>query len=247
MVKFAVVGSGHIGKRHAEMIMRNPNAQLTAMCDIRSKEDCENTFEVPFFHSIEEMLNASPDTDVVCVCTPNGLHAPHAMKALDAGMNVVIEKPMGLTKKECEEVMFKALNRSKQVFCVMQNRYSPPSEWLKNIIDENKLGEIYMVQTNCYWNRDDRYYKKNHWKGTLDLDGGTLFTQFSHFVDLMYWLFGDIQNIKGILKDYKHAHNTQFEDSGFFNFEFVNGGIGSFNFSTAINEKNFESSMTIIG
>lgn len=247
MIKFAVIGSGHIGKRHAEMISRNPEAELTAMCDKRSKEECENNFDVPFYSTAEEMLANTPDTDVVCICTPNGLHAEHAIKSLDSGKHVVVEKPMGLTKKECEGVMFKALNRSKQVFCVMQNRYSPPSVWLKEVIDTQVLGEIYMVQTNCYWNRDDRYYKKNHWKGTMDLDGGTLFTQFSHFLDLMYWLFGDVENIKGVFKDYKHENNTAFEDSGFLSFDFLNGGIGSFNFSTAIADKNFESSMTIIG
>ncbi len=247
MIKFAVVGSGHIGKRHAEMVIRNPEAELVAMCDVRTKEECENNYDVPFYSSVDAMLENIPEADVVCVCSPNGLHSEHAKKSIDAGKHVVVEKPMGLTKIECEEVMFKALNRSKQVFCVMQNRYSPPSVWLKQVIDERVLGEIYMVQTNCYWNRDDRYYKRNHWKGTMNLDGGTLFTQFSHFLDLMYWLFGDIENIKGNFKDYKHSHNTAFEDSGFLSFDFVKGGIGSFNFSTAINDNNFESSMTIIG
>jgi len=246
MIRFAIVGSGHIGKRHAEMISRNPEAELVGMCDIRSKQECENNFDVPFYSSIEEMLDNMGKVDVVCVCTPNGLHAAHAIKSIEAGCHVVIEKPMGLTKQECEEVMFKGLNKGKQVFCVMQNRYSPPSEWLKEVMDKNLLGDIYMVQTNCYWNRDDRYYKKNHWKGTLDLDGGTLFTQFSHFLDLMYWLFGDITNIKGTLKDYKHQNNTEFEDSGFLSFDFVHGGSGSFNFSTAVHSSNFESSMTIV-
>jgi predicted dehydrogenase len=94
-------------------------------------------------------------------------------------------------------VIFNALQRNKHVFAVMQNRYSPPSEWLKEIIETKKLGEIFMVQVNCFWNRDDRYYKKGGWKGTQDMDGGTLFTQFSHFIDIMYWLFGDIENIQG--------------------------------------------------
>ncbi len=246
MIKFAVVGSGHIGKRHGAMISRYPEAELTAMCDIRSKEECENTLDVPFYSSIDEMLAKMPETDVVSICSPNGLHAEQSIKAIEAGCHVVIEKPMGLTKVECEEVMFKALNKGKQVFCVMQNRYSPPSQWLKGVVDQGLLGDIFMVQTNCYWNRDDRYYKKNHWKGTLELDGGTLFTQFSHFLDLMYWLFGDVTNIRGSLKDFKHQHNTEFEDSGFLSFDFVKGGSGSFNFSTAVNDSNFESSMTVI-
>ena len=78
------------------------------------------------------------------------------------------------------------------------------------------------------------------------MDGGTLFTQFSHFIDVMYWLFGDIKNIKSIIRNFNHQHSTEFEDSGVVHFEFVNGGIGNFNFSTSIFDKNLESSLTII-
>lgn len=144
-------------------------------------------------------------------------------------------------------MVFKSLQVSKQVFAVMQNRYSPPSVWLKEMIDEKRLGDILMVQSNMYWNRDDRYYKKDNWKGTNDLDGGTLFTQFSHFVDIMYWLFGDITDIEGKFADFTHKDLTDFEDSGIVNFKFINGGIGSINYSTSVWNKNMESSMTIIG
>ena len=246
-IRFAVIGSGHIGKRHAEMAHRNPHAELVAMCDRRSKEDCLVSYDVPFFQDVDEMLNSDLEIDVICVCTPNGLHAEHAVKALKAKKHVVLEKPMALSKADCEKVIYTALNVSRQVFCVMQNRYSPPSEWIKGLIEDGTLGQIYMVQINCYWNRDDRYYKKVYWKGTQDLDGGTLFTQFSHFLDIMYWLFGDITNIQSRFRDFNHGHNTEFEDSGQVMFDFVEGGLGSLNFSTAVHGKNYESSMTIIG
>jgi predicted dehydrogenase len=154
---------------------------------------------------------------------------------------------MGLSKDSCEKVIFKSLQMSKQVFCVMQNRYSPPSEWIKSIVENGILGDTFMVQLNCYWNRDDRYYKKENWKGKQALDGGTLFTQFSHFIDIMYWLFGDIDNIQGKFADFTHKELTDFEDSGFVSFDFVNGGMGCINYSTAVQDKNLESSITIIG
>jgi len=166
---------------------------------------------------------------------------------LDASKHVVCEKPMGLSKDNCEKVIYKSLQKSKNVFCVMQNRYSPPSEWIKSVVDQKLLGEIFMVQLNCYWNRDSRYYKKGGWKGTKDLDGGTLFTQFSHFIDIMYWLFGDIDNIKGRFADFTHSDSTDFEDSGFVNFDFIDGGMGAINYSTAVANQNLESSITIIG
>lgn len=247
-IKFAVVGAGHIGKRHAEMISRNEESELIALVDIRSQEECKaEHFNVPFFSSLEELIASDLEYDVVNICTPNGLHSAQAILSLENKKHVVCEKPMGLNKDNCEKVIFKSLQMSKQVFCVMQNRYSPPSEWIKSVIDDKILGDTLMVQLNCYWNRDDRYYKKGGWKGTADLDGGTLFTQFSHFIDIMYWLFGDIKNIQGKFADFNHKETTAFEDSGFVNFDFINGGMGSLNYSTAVANQNLESSMTIIG
>ena len=248
-IKFAVVGCGHIGKRHATMIERNEEAELIALVDIRSAEECglSDFADVPFFQSIQELLNSDLDFDVVNICTPNGLHAEQAKAALEKNHHVVCEKPMGLSKDNCETVLYSALQKNKQVFCVMQNRYSPPSVWIKDVIDNKLLGDIYMVQLNCYWNRDDRYYKKGGWKGTADLDGGTLFTQFSHFIDIMYWLFGDIKNIQGKFADFSHQTTTDFEDSGFVSFDFMNGGMGTLNYSTSVWNQNLESSMTIIG
>jgi UDP-N-acetyl-2-amino-2-deoxyglucuronate dehydrogenase len=247
-VKFAVVGCGHIGKRHAEMIQRHPEAELVGLVDVRSKEECAvQDFGVPLFSTMEDLFASNLEIDVVNICTPNGLHAEQSILALEHKKHLVCEKPMGLTKDSCEKLIFKALQMSRQVFCVMQNRYSPPSEWIKEVVEKGLLGETLMVQLNCYWNRDDRYYKKGGWKGTNELDGGTLFTQFSHFIDIMYWLFGDIQNIQGKFADFSHKESTDFEDSGFINFDFMNGGMGSINYSTAVVETNLESSMTIIG
>jgi UDP-N-acetyl-2-amino-2-deoxyglucuronate dehydrogenase len=247
-IKFAVIGQGHIGKRHAEMIRRNLGCELVAVCDALPKEKLglENLKE-KFYNSIDELLSNHKDIQVVNVCTPNGLHAEHALKALDNNMHVVVEKPMALTKADCEKIIYSALHHHKTVFCVMQNRYSPPSVWLKEVIDKKIIGDTYMVQLNCYWNRDERYYKAGGWKGTQNLDGGTLFTQFSHWVDIMYWLFGDITNIQAKFADFNHHTSTAFEDSGFVSFDFVNGGMGSINYSTAAWDKNLESSLTIIG
>lgn len=248
MIKFAVVGQGHIGKRHAEMIRRNPNSQLVAVCDILPKEQVGLTdIQELYFNSIDELLDSGIEVDVVNICTPNGYHAEYAVKCLEKRFHVVIEKPVALTKLDAEKILFKSLEVSRHVFCVMQNRYSPPSVWLKEITDNKVLGNIYMVQLNCYWNRDDRYYKAGNWHGEQKLDGGTLFTQFSHFIDIMYWLFGDITNIKGNFHDFCHQSLTDFEDSGVVTFDFVNGGMGNLNYSTAVWDTNLESSITIVG
>ena len=246
-IRFAVVGCGHIGKRHAEMVKREEGAELVALCDIRPQEELgiEN-YPVPFFSNMSDLLQAGLDLDVINICVPNGLHAQLAIQALETGHHVVIEKPMALTLADAEKVVYTSLKYRKQVFCVMQNRYSPPSVWIKEMVESGRLGKIYMVQLNCYWNRDDRYYKPGGWHGDAQLDGGTLFTQFSHFIDIMYWLFGDICNIQARFADFNHQHSTAFEDSGFVNFSFVNGGMGCLNYSTAVWDKNMESSVLII-
>ena len=196
---FAVIGFGHIGKKHAIMVSGNDDSDLVAIIDTdeaKQKKARDTYSGVQVFGSLEDFLTSDVEADVVNICTPNGYHASQAIKALDNRSHVVLEKPMGLTRQECEEVIFKSLQVSKHVFCVKQNRYSPSSKWMKSLMEENKLGRINMVQLSCYWNRDSRYYKAGGWKGTRNLDGGILFTQFSHFIDIMYWLFGDIQNIE---------------------------------------------------
>jgi len=245
-IKFAVVGCGHIGKRHASMIRNNPECELVAVCDTKPRQPGDENAQVPFYDSIEKMLASDANPQVVCIATPNGLHEEHALKAMQKGLHVVIEKPMALTKAGCEKLLFEALHQHKLIFCVMQNRYSPPTVWLKDILHKGILGKVFLVQINCYWNRDDRYYTKGNWHGTQSLDGGTLYTQFSHFIDIMYWLFGDITNITARFNNFNHVDLIEFEDSGFVNFDFVQGGMGSINYSTSVWNSNLESSITVI-
>lgn len=246
-IKFAVIGCGHIGKRHAQMISRNSETELVALIDVKEKNLLGiDEYDTPFYNSFDEYLSTNPDVDVINIATPNGFHCEHALKSLEAKKHVVVEKPIALRKLDAEKIIYKALNVHRHVFAVMQNRYSPPSVWIKEMIESGRLGRIYMVQLNCYWNRDNRYYKNGSWHGKKDLDGGTLFTQFSHFIDILYWLFGDIENISAHLYDFNHHSLTEFEDSGVVTFNLVNGGMGCINFSTSVWDKNLESSMTII-
>jgi UDP-N-acetyl-2-amino-2-deoxyglucuronate dehydrogenase len=246
-IKFAVIGCGHIGKRHAEMITRNENCELVALIDVKEKSELGlEKYEALFFKNLDNFLSSGIEVDVINIASPNGFHAEQALKCLEAKKHIVVEKPMALTKNDAEKVIFKALHLHRHLFAVMQNRYSPPSVWIKELIESGKLGKIFMVQLNCYWNRDNRYYKPESWHGKKDLDGGTLFTQFSHFIDIMYWLFGDVENIQAKFNDFNHKELTDFEDSGFVSFDFVNGGMGCLNYSTSIWNQNLESSMTII-
>ena len=245
IIKFAVIGLGHIGNRHADMIMQNTHAELVAIIDNNETIDKEK-FKVPYFNSLNAFIESNIKADIICIATPNYLHCSQAVESLKHQMHVIIEKPMGLNVSACNHVIEIAAQQNKNVFCVMQNRYSPPSIWLKEIVSKNILGKIFHVQINCFWNRDEKYYKKNGWKGKLQEDGGTLYTQFSHFVDTLYWVFGDITNINARFNNFNHQESIEFEDAGFVNFDFVNSGNGSLNYSTSAFNKNIESSITIL-
>jgi UDP-N-acetyl-2-amino-2-deoxyglucuronate dehydrogenase len=249
---FIVIGFGHIGKRHAELISKNPDCQLLAIIDNnpQQKEKLIGTElqEVTFFENLDSFFMADfTKPDVACICLPNGLHAEFAIRLLNEGIHTLIEKPMCLTKNEGLKIIDAAEKNNKKVFVVKQNRYSPPSLWMKEIVESGKLGKLFMVQINCFWNRDERYYQPKTWRGSKKLDGGTLFTQFSHFVDIMYWVFGDIKNIQSRFYNFNHQELTEFEDSGIVSFDFVKEGSGIFQFSTSVFDKNLESSMTVIG
>jgi len=246
-LRFAIVGLGRIGRRHAEMLKLHPECDWVAACDPVKPGDIDFTGNgVVFTCSINELLKGHIEFDIASIATPNGLHEEHAIKFLQAGKHVLVEKPLALTTDGAQRILKEAKKRGKHVFCVMQNRYSPVVTWLKEIISRGMLGKIHMVQVSCFWNRDSRYYSKGSWHGTRQLDGGTLFTQFSHFVDILLWLFGDITNITGKFANFNHAGLIDFEDSAMIQFEFSNGGMGCFNYSTACFERNIESSVVVI-
>jgi predicted dehydrogenase len=136
---------------------------------------------------------------------------------------------------------------NKRLFVVKQNRYNPPVQAIKEALDENRLGKILSIQLNCFWNRNAGYYADSDWKGTKKLDGGTLFTQYSHFIDLLYWMFGDVRKVEAITKNLNHEKTIEFEDTGVVILEFYNGAIGTINYTVNSFEKNMEGSLTIFG
>jgi len=245
-VKFIVIGFGHIGARHAQLIQQNQNCELLGVVELENKVP-ENMVH---WRSLEDCFKAvriNSEPIVASICLPNGLHAPIAIECLEYGMHVLIEKPMCISVEEGEQIIKTANVNQKQVFIVKQNRYSPSVKWMKEMVETEMIGKILYVGMNCFWNRDERYYQSGGWRGTKVLDGGTLFTQFSHFIDILYWVFGDIKNIQAKFSNLTHVNQIEFEDTGLVNFEFVKGGMGSINYTTSVWDKNLESSMVVIG
>ena len=245
-LSFAIIGCGQIAQRHAKHIANY--GQLVAVCDIVESKAVllAKQYNATVYTAIAELLMVEPEIDVIVICTPNGLHAKHSIQALQAGHHVLVEKPMGLTASDCKKMMEVAVAVNKQLFPVMQNRFNPPVLAVKKAMDENTFGKIASVQLTCLWNRANAYYKDS-WHGTKEMDGGILFTQFSHFVDLLYWFFGDVKNISGITKNAIHGDAIEFEDCGVVLLEFGNGIIGTIHFSINAFGKNREGALTISG
>ncbi|MFN5334313.1 MAG: Gfo/Idh/MocA family protein [Bacteroidota bacterium] len=246
-LRFALVGCGKIAHRHAEHI--DAKAELVAVCDtdqVKAKA-LATKYQVAAHYSIEDLFT-NAFFDIAVICTPNGLHAEQSVYALQKGVHVICEKPMAIRTEDCEWMIDAAQKNRKELFIVKQNRYNPPIVELKKAIDDGRLGRIFSVQLNCFWHRDADYYKEESWRGTKSLDGGVLYTQFSHFIDLMLWLMNDkVTEVHSVMKNYSHAGITEFEDTGVVSLQFYKGAIGSIGFTTNAYRKNMEGSITIFG
>ena len=247
-LRFAIIGCGKIGRRHAQHIHKYAN--LSAVCDIDiSKADkLRSEYGAISFTSLELLLNSDSIFDVAVICTPNGIHAEQTIACLRKHKHVVCEKPMALKASDCRAMIAAAEKSGKQLFVVKQNRYNPPVVELKNLMDKNFLGTISSVQLNCFWNRTESYYKEDSWRGTKSLDGGVLFTQFSHFIDLLLWLMNDdVSAIKSMTNNFQHAGIIEFEDTGVVMLRFEGGSIGSIHYTINSYRKNMEGSITLFG
>lgn len=246
MIKFALVGCGRIAQRHAEHI--HHYGTLVAVCDIvpEKADKLAEQYNANAYYSIEALLAQENDVDVVAITSPNGLHCEHTIQSLRAGKHVLCEKPMAIKVHDCGEMIKEAEKANRRLFIVKQNRFNPPVQAIKSIIDEGRLGKILSVQLSCFWNRNEAYYKDS-WKGTAALDGGTLYTQFSHFVDLLYWMFGDVKGVKAFTANANHKGIIEFEDQGVVILDFYTGTLGTINYTVNSYEKNMEGSLTIFG
>ncbi len=243
-IRIGVIGCGRIAQRHAEHISNY--GILVAVCDIveeKAKSLAEKYNARPYYH-IDDFLANEKDIDLVAICSPNGLHAGHSIKSLNAGIHVLCEKPLAINVYDCGEMIKAAEKNNRRLFAIKQNRFNPPVAAIKEAIDKGYLGRIFSVQLSCFWNRNNDYYK-NSWKGTAELDGGTLFTQFSHFVDLLYWMIGDVKTAHALTGNFAHEGIIDFEDTGVVALQFYNGALGTINYTVNSYKKNMEGSLTI--
>ncbi|MGQ0739776.1 MAG: Gfo/Idh/MocA family protein [Bacteroidota bacterium] len=243
-LRFAIIGCGKIAPRHAAEIIKH--GQLTAVCDIipEKADALAGEFGARAFYDIKDLLSSERNSEVVAVCTPNGLHHEHSILSLQAGSHVLCEKPLSISVKDAKKMIAAAGQYNRKLFVVKSTRYNPGLIELKKNIEEKKLGKLYSFQLNCFWNRPPEYYAGS-WKGT-ELDGGTLFTQFSHYIDALLWLLGDIREVKGFRSNMAHQQIIKSEDCGVIAIEMESGVLGGINWSVNTFRENMEVSLTLI-
>lgn len=242
-----LVGVGNIGSRHAAEI--NRIGELVAWVDIdpHATVRVPSLAQVPYFDSLDAFFSSSILADLAVIATPNYLHATQSVQALRHGLHVLCEKPMALTGADARLMWHEAQVAQRQLMVVKQNRFNPPVQWLKQQLDAGKLGTITNVQMNCFWQRPSAYYA-NSWRGKKALDGGTLFTQFSHFVDLLVWLFGPLQLHDASLENLQHQQIIETEDTGIIRWKQVNGdAVISMHYSVNAYHRNLEGALTVLG
>jgi UDP-N-acetyl-2-amino-2-deoxyglucuronate dehydrogenase len=247
VLNIGLIGCGRISKNHFEAIAQQPDAQCIACCDIiedRARESAEK-YNIPYWTTkYEEMLN-DPNIDLISICTPSGLHPVHGIQASRSGKHVLIEKPMACRLNEADELIKACEEANVKLFVVLQNRLNPAIQLVRRAFEEGRFGKLYMIISNVFWTRPQDYYDMAPWRGTWALDGGAFMNQASHYVDMVQWFGGPIQEVKSITATL--ARNIEAEDTGSSIIRFTNGAIGCISVTMLTYPKNLEGSITILG
>ena len=244
VLRFAIIGCGKIAARHAAEAKKQ--GELVAVCDIipERADALARQFGAKAYYDIGSLLSAPLAIDLIAICTPNGLHAQHTIQSLEAGIHVLCEKPLSIATADAEKMMSAAARHHRKLFVVKSTRYNPAIRALKEALDQQLLGKIYSFQLNCFWNRPEAYYADS-WRGK-ELDGGSLFTQFSHYIDALLWLLGDLKEAKGFRRNMAHTGSVMQEDSGIAALEMESGVTGGLNWSVNTYRENMEVSLTLL-
>ncbi|MBO1511773.1 Gfo/Idh/MocA family protein [Metabacillus bambusae] len=247
MVNFAIVGCGHIAKKHAEAIEKAENAKLVAVCDKipESMQYYKEKYDVQTFTELDDMLHEDNNIDVINICTPSGFHANIAIQAANAKKHIVVEKPISLTLEDADAIISSCRENGVKLTVVHPNRFRPAIKELRELMDSGKLGKLSHADATVRWNRNQAYYDQAPWRGTKNLDGGVLMNQAIHNLDLLVWLMGDLDEVYSMSAT--RLRNIEAEDVSVGVAKFKNGALGIIEAATTIYPKNLEESISIFG
>lgn len=245
-INFALIGCGKISERHLNAIKQTPKTKLIAVCDIQEgkAKALASTLQCDAYSDYKEMLKRD-DINIVDICTPNGMHAPITIDVANAGRHVLLEKPMALIVEDCDKMMKACKENGVHLFVVKQNRFNPPIIKLREAIERGRFGKLVLGNVTVRWARPQDYYDKDEWHGSRCMDGGMLFTQASHHIDMLQWMMGPVHSVKSNVATL--THNIETEDTAVVVIRFKNGALGVVEATTCTFPKNMEGSITILG
>lgn len=246
-LRFALVGCGRIAANHFEAIKSHAQrCELVDVCDVdgTALSAAVKLTGAKGHTSLTAML-AATTADCVILTTPSGLHPAQAVEVSRSGRDVMTEKPMA-TRWSDGQAMVRACDEAGvRLFVVKQNRRNRTLQLLKRAVDGGRFGRIYMVNVNVFWSRPQSYYDSAAWRGTWEFDGGAFMNQASHYVDMVDWLVGPVDNVHAYTATL--ARDIEAEDTGVMSLRLRNGALASINVTMLTYPKNLEGSITVLG
>lgn len=245
-MNFAIIGCGHIAKKHAGAISRVPGAKLTAVCDTvpERMKDYVSNYHAKAYTELRDLL-ADTGIDIVNVCTPSGTHASIALAAAQAKKHIILEKPMALTHEDAVRIIEVCRENNVKLAVVHPNRFRPAMVELRKLMDQGMFGKISHANATVRWNRNQAYYDQAPWRGTKAMDGGVLMNQAIHNLDLLLWFMGEVKEVYGMAAT--RLRQIEAEDVAVGVVRFSSGALGVIEAATTIYPRNLEESLSIFG
>jgi len=231
---FGIVGCGMISEWHARAIAEIDGIYLVGVTDVNknSRERLAKKYGVRAFDTYEQMLNCA-EVDVVCICTPSGLHAPLAIQAAKAGKHIIVEKPMALNLEEADQMIHVCEENRVKLSVISQLRFTEAIGRLKEAVDKGLLGRLIMGNIYMKYYRSQEYYDSSSWRGTWKMDGGgALMNQGIHGIDLLQYIMGKVKSVFAYARTL--ARNIEVEDTAVAVLEFDNGALGIIQGTTSV-------------
>lgn len=250
-MKYALIGCGRISPNHI-VAAQNNKLEIAALCDIdvTQVEDKKLKFDidksVPQYTDYRLMLEEQKP-ELVAIATESGKHAQIALDCIEAGCNVIIEKPIALSLEDADQIIEKAKEKGVKVCACHQNRFNKSIQKIREAVEKRRFGRLLYGTAHIRWARDHEYYDRAKWRGTWEQDGGALMNQCIHDIDLLRWMMGDeIEEVVGMTDRLKHDY-IEAEDLGIALIKFKNGSYGIIEGTTNVYPKNLEETLYIFG
>src|SRR5438876_8495239 len=231
-LRFGIIGWGVIGHIHAKAIATLPDAQLVAVVDtvLKPAQELAEEFHVTHYENLQEML-AREHLDIIDICTPSGQHGEHACQVMRSGVNVIVEKPLEITRAAIAEMLRVQQETGVKLAVISQHRFDPDTIKVHDLVEAQAFGRLVQGLALVPWWRSQAYYDSGAWRGTWELDGGgVLMNQSIHSIDLLQWLMGPVKSIFAYTDTLVHRMET--EDVAVAVLRFANGALGTISATT---------------